>query len=135
MYPTCSNLQCHLCLSIIIAVVTVLSRVHIKRSLCCFRFLTSSCFLSTKLSTRAMALANIFNLQFPYALPLGTLCIVALGWALSRARKLHYPPGPPEKSMISGNLGDLPAKFAWNTYISWGAIYGAYCFRLRQVIH
>ncbi len=82
-----------------------------------------------------MALADIFNLQFQYVLPLGTLGIVVLGWALSRARKLHYPPGPPEQSMISGNLGDLPAKFAWDTYISWGAVYGASRFQLVQVIH
>ncbi|KJA21666.1 hypothetical protein HYPSUDRAFT_687551 [Hypholoma sublateritium FD-334 SS-4] len=71
-----------------------------------------------------MSLMSLFHLHSQYALPVGTLCIVALGWALSRTHKLHYPPGPPEESMVSGNLSDLPAKFAWDTYIGWGAKYG-----------
>ena len=82
-----------------------------------------------------MSLSDLIRLLVQYAILVATLCIVTLGWVLSRTRKLHYPPGPPEKSIISGNLSILPAKFAWDTYVDWGAKYGAYRFQDIEKVH
>ncbi|KJA21689.1 hypothetical protein HYPSUDRAFT_67610 [Hypholoma sublateritium FD-334 SS-4] len=70
----------------------------------------------------------LFDLVYlPYAWTVATAFLALLGWTL-RSRlsqpKLPYPPGPPARSMISGNLADLPAKYAWHTYIEWGKKYG-----------
>ncbi len=82
-----------------------------------------------------MSLPDLIRLLVQYAMPVATLCIITLGWALSRARKLHYPPGPPETGIISGNLSILPAQFAWDTYIDWGAKYGAYRCQGVEEVH
>lgn len=61
----------------------------------------------------AMALLDL--LYLPYAWTVATAFLAVLGWTLlSRLSqpKLPYPPGPPARSMISGNLADLPAKYA-----------------------
>ena len=59
---------------------------------------------------------------------LGALLPVVADWLFSRVLfpqpKIPYPPGPPEKSRVSGNLNDLPTTFAWRTYIELGEIYG-----------
>lgn len=67
----------------------------------------------------------------------GAFLILIMGWALSRVlfptRKLPYPPGPPEKSMVSGNLNDLPTTFAWRTYTEWGKKYGNVGYRWNLI--
>lgn len=63
-------------------------------------------------------------------LAIGILSLIVLSWTISRVgsslRRLPYPPGPPEKSIIAGNMSDLPSSFAWLTYIEWGKKYGAF---------
>ncbi|KAF4617908.1 hypothetical protein D9613_005902 [Agrocybe pediades] len=39
-------------------------------------------------------------------------------------RRLPYPPGPPEKSWLSGNLSDIPTDKPWVTYTNWKDTYG-----------
>ena len=77
------------------------------------------------LTNPTMTLFDLFYL--PYTWTVATVFLAVLGWTLRlRLSKssLPYPPGPPARSMISGSLADLPAKYAWHTYIEWGKTYG-----------
>lgn len=60
----------------------------------------------------------------------GSIVVVALVYTLyylrSPFRKLPYPPGPPEKGLISGNQSDLPSSRPWFTYVEWGKKYGTF---------
>ncbi|KJA21688.1 hypothetical protein HYPSUDRAFT_67609 [Hypholoma sublateritium FD-334 SS-4] len=59
---------------------------------------------------------------------IGPLVLIAsiylLYYLRSPLHKLPYPPGPPEKGLISGNQSDLPASRPCLTYIEWGKKYG-----------
>lgn len=65
-----------------------------------------------------------------YTLALSSF-LVSLTWAFLcwrwNSTKLPYPPGPPEKGSLSGNLRDIPVGKAWHTYTEWGKKYGAFC--------
>lgn len=67
-----------------------------------------------------------------YTPALASITVVVFVWAAFAWRrtpiKLPYPPGPPEKGLLSGNLRDIPAEKAWHTYVEWGRKYGAFYF-------
>ncbi|KAG8688865.1 hypothetical protein FRC11_004612 [Ceratobasidium sp. 423] len=48
----------------------------------------------------------------------------AIATAYKRQRRLPLPPGPPEKSWLSGNAEDIPALFQWVKFTEWANEYG-----------
>ncbi|KDR82762.1 hypothetical protein GALMADRAFT_238276 [Galerina marginata CBS 339.88] len=52
--------------------------------------------------------------------------IFALCWSYFQleAPSLPYPPGPPGKGFLSGNMSDIPTTKSWEIYAEWGKKYG-----------
>jgi len=61
------------------------------------------------------------------------LAFAARGWQKSPLSKLPCPPGPPPKSLISGNLSDLPAERPWLRYTGWSRKYGTFHPPFNQI--
>jgi len=61
------------------------------------------------------------------------LAFAARGWQKSPLSKLPYPPGPPPKSLISGNLSDLPIEKPWLRYAGWSRKYGTFHPPVNQI--
>ncbi|KJA21663.1 hypothetical protein HYPSUDRAFT_687524 [Hypholoma sublateritium FD-334 SS-4] len=53
-----------------------------------------------------------------------SIFVYVLCYLRSPLHKLPYPPGPPEKGLISGNQSDLPPSQPYLTYLEWGKKYG-----------
>jgi hypothetical protein len=74
-----------------------------------------------------MTLLSLPYVQY-YALPLVGTWIVIFYKAFRQWRsplsKLPYPPGPPERSIISGNASDMPPSEPWLAYVEFGKKYG-----------
>ncbi|KAF8964376.1 cytochrome P450 [Flammula alnicola] len=81
-----------------------------------------------------MSIHELFQSSFKFnSLPSTVLpllsAFVVLCWTLVRLwksplGKLPYPPGPPSKSWISGNLSDIPPTKSWIAYTEWAKTYG-----------
>lgn len=88
-----------------------------------------SCGLATGL-TMAFLLPNFdVSLALPY-IPLASLTVIVT-WTILRlwkpfSQNLPYPPGPPERSFLFGNWGDIPTIKPWVTYMQWGKLYGMF---------
>lgn len=54
-----------------------------------------------------------------------SLCVSSWLVYLRRHSRLPYPPGPAPGNLLSGNLGDLPQKRAWETYHNWAEKYNS----------
>ncbi|KJA18940.1 hypothetical protein HYPSUDRAFT_44792 [Hypholoma sublateritium FD-334 SS-4] len=71
---------------------------------------------------------ELLDIDIIYALAIGSFFLVSLIWASLCWRwtsiNLPYPPGPPDKGLLSGNLRDIPVAQAWHTYMEWGKKYG-----------
>ena len=75
-----------------------------------------------------MALSDFSDPAHALVPVVGSVVVISLVYALYYLRspfhKLPYPPGPPEKGLISGNQSDLPSSRPWFTYVEWGKQYG-----------
>lgn len=71
--------------------------------------------------------ADLLYLPY-YTLPLAGICVIVFYGVFRRwcspLSKLPYPPGPPERSIITGNAADIPASKSWLTYVELGKKYG-----------
>ncbi|PPQ94347.1 hypothetical protein CVT25_000402 [Psilocybe cyanescens] len=75
-----------------------------------------------------MALMDLLSLSPQQAQGGALLLAISICcWAYLRTHRsnLPYPPGPPPKSLLAGNLTDLPPKRAWETYNKWSETYNS----------
>lgn len=64
------------------------------------------------------------------SLSLGALILIVTITAWRRwssmVDEIPYPPGPPARSLLSGNSADIPSYYPWLTYTQWGKVYGEF---------
>ncbi|KAF9533273.1 cytochrome P450 [Crepidotus variabilis] len=63
------------------------------------------------------------------------LCLAVLKWLkpFSFRSRLPYPPGPPSKNFLLGNLSDLPLERQWLPFTEWARKYGGITY--FRVLH